>query len=345
MLSPSLESDSEIERRRRSLSSPDLNRSAQAYASSLPYKLGLRRVYIFPTRYGFMLLAMFSVILLGSINYDNALGYMLAFLLGGLFLVAMLHTYRNLAGLTFLGASAQSVFAGTVACFDLVVENRAYRDQYALLFNHGHVDRRAVSRTGDDHLLVHDLIEPGAAQGSLAVPALRRGWLDLGRIRASSTFPLGVLRAWAYFDTDARCLVYPRCKGELPLPSTISASANSISGLSAGSDDFIGLRPYALGDPPRAIAWKSLAKDQEIMVKRFVGSGETQISLTWGDTASLGDVESRLSQLTRWVVDADRIGAAYGLEIPGTRIALGVGTPQREQCLKALALFQIDEHP
>ena len=44
-----------------------------------------KHVYIFPTRHGVMLGAMMLVILLGSINYDNALGYLLTFLLFGLF--------------------------------------------------------------------------------------------------------------------------------------------------------------------------------------------------------------------------------------------------------------------
>ena len=50
-------------------------------------RLDRRHVYIFPTRHGFTLGVMLVVILLGAINYDNALGYLLAFLLGGLFLL------------------------------------------------------------------------------------------------------------------------------------------------------------------------------------------------------------------------------------------------------------------
>jgi uncharacterized protein (DUF58 family) len=306
--------------------------------------LSLRRVYIFLTRHGFLLAAMLMVILLGSINYDNALGYMLAFLLSGLFLVAILHTYRNLAGLAFVGANAQPVFAGETADFDLVFDNRTQFDHLALLFSVAPPASRWPRAADRETVLELDFTGPGMTRGVLPVPTDRRGWLKLGRIRVSSTFPLGMLRAWAYFDEDAACLVYPRIKGDLPLPSTVTASASSISGTHVGSDDFIGLRPYALGDPPRAIAWKSLAKDQDIMVKRFVGGGETHVWLTWDATASLGDIESRLSQLTRWVVDADRIGVAYGLAIPGTKMPLGVGPAQREQCLRALALFRIDEN-
>jgi uncharacterized protein (DUF58 family) len=320
-----------------------LSESTHANAPFVTDTLSLRRVYIFLTQHGFMLIGLLIVILMGSVNYDNALGYMLTFLLGGMFLIAILHTYRNLAGLTFVGGDARPVFAGATAHFDLVFESQSRRGHLALAVARAPRANRKLRPADDEPPLQFDLTEPGFRRGALPVATDRRGWLPLGRIRVSSTFPLGMLRAWAYFDTEISCLVYPRSKGELPLPSTVTASRNTVSGMNVGSDDFIGLRAYALGDPPRAIAWKSLSKDQDIMVKRFVGGGETQIWLTWDDTASLKGVEPRLSQLTRWVVDADRIGAAYGLDIPGIRIPLGVGQAQRDKCLMALALFRNDE--
>ena len=42
---------------------------------------------------------MMLLILVAAINYQNALAHALAFLMLGLFLVAMLQTYRNLSGL------------------------------------------------------------------------------------------------------------------------------------------------------------------------------------------------------------------------------------------------------
>ncbi len=76
-----------------------------------------KRVYIFPTRYGLIFSVNLLVMLIGAINYNNSLAYSLTFLLGGLFLIAMIHTYSNLRGLIISASPADAVFAGQIAVF------------------------------------------------------------------------------------------------------------------------------------------------------------------------------------------------------------------------------------
>ena len=52
------------------------------------------------------------LLLFGAINYQNALIYGVAFLLGSLFLVTILHTYKNLAGLTLEFVQSRPGFVG-----------------------------------------------------------------------------------------------------------------------------------------------------------------------------------------------------------------------------------------
>ena len=66
-------------------------------------RLGHRRVYIVPTRLGWMYAGALAILLLGSINYALALGFALTFLLAGLGLAGMVHTARNLALLAEIG--------------------------------------------------------------------------------------------------------------------------------------------------------------------------------------------------------------------------------------------------
>ena len=61
--------------------------------------------------------------------------------------------------------------------------------------------------------------------------------------------------------------------------------------------------------------------------------------LDWSLLSQL-DVEARLAQLTRWVLDAEALQRHYGLRIPGTIVPPGHGDAHRYQCLKALALFE-----
>ena len=113
-----------------------MNRTAALASQPLVQRLDRRRVYIFPTGQGFTLGAMLVVILLGAINYDNALGYLLTFLLAGLTLVAMLHTYRNLAGLEFKGVRSAPVFVGETAHFECHIENDSELVRLAIAAGH-----------------------------------------------------------------------------------------------------------------------------------------------------------------------------------------------------------------
>lgn len=299
-----------------------------------------RSVYIFPTRAGFTLAAMLVVILLGAINYDNALGYLLAFLLGSLVLVAMLHTYRNLVGLAFRGARAPAVFAGETAHFECLLDNPTPRARLALRLKHWPrgLDRRARRQLKD--LEIGFNLDPRANHSvPITIKTQKRGWLPLARIALHTDYPLGILRAWAYFESHEQCLVYPRPRGRLPLPYAPAAAAGNSNQATVGVDDFAGLRRYVSGDSVRAIAWRTLARGQELMVKRFQGPSGAEIWLSWAAVASLADIEARLSQLCAWVLAAERSGVRYGLDIPGSRYPPASGARHRDACLRALAFF------
>jgi hypothetical protein len=62
--------------------------------------LDQRRIFIFPSRVGFFFGGCLLVMLLAAINFENNLSYALTFWLATLFIVAILHTYANLSGLT-----------------------------------------------------------------------------------------------------------------------------------------------------------------------------------------------------------------------------------------------------
>jgi hypothetical protein len=49
----------------------------------------------------------------------------------------------------------------------------------------------------------------GRGEVELDVPSERRGWLELPRIRLSTTQPLGLVRAWSWVWPEQPLLVYP----------------------------------------------------------------------------------------------------------------------------------------
>jgi uncharacterized protein (DUF58 family) len=136
-------------------------------------------------------------------------------------------------------------------------------------------------------------------------------------------------------DLGVEALVYPRPAGELALPVPTAGNAPH-AGRVAGQDDFSGFRAYARGDPPRRVHWKAVAREQPPVVKLFAGGAGGELVLRW-EQAGGDAVEARLSQLCRWVLEAQRNGLRYGLELPGVGLAPAQGEDHLRRCLAALA--------
>jgi uncharacterized protein (DUF58 family) len=105
-----------------------------------------------------------------------------------------------------------------------------------------------------------------------------------------------------------------------------------------GDEEFQTLRSYKPGDTPRQIAWKALAREKGLLVKEFGAMASTDLWLDYEALRGLG-AEDRLSRLTWWVLEAERMQLSYGLKLPGRSIAPSTGALHRGLCLEALALF------
>jgi len=291
--------------------------------------LGHRRVYIVPTRLGWIFAVTVATLLVGSINYALQLGFVLTFVLAGTGIAGMVHTTRNLARLAVSAGRAEAVFAGEAAQFRLLLDNRARHDRPAVLVRH----------SGSGAQVVLDLAAGALVEAVLAVPAQRRGWMPLGRVMLETRFPLGLFRAWSYVEPDVRCLVYPRPE-YTPLPPPAAAGTAGASRAQAlGNDDFSGLRTYQLSDSPRHVAWKAAARSDDMLTKQFSGAAGVELWLDWAGIAGAPDLEQRLSRLAGWVLAAERAGAAYGLRLPGMELAPDRGEAHLSACLQALALY------
>ena len=288
-----------------------------------------RRVYILPTQLGWLFVMTLAILLIGSINYALSLGFALTFLLAGMGLAGMVHTARNLARMAISVGRSEPVFMGEAAQFRVYLDARSAFDRPAILARH--VQSRSQ--------MVVDVPAGGLAEVVLAVPAERRGWLPLGRVMLETRFPLGIFRSWSYVEPDARCLVYPRPeRSALPQPAAESARG-ALRSPTPGNDDYSGLRAYQLSDSPRHVAWKAVARNEDMLTKQFTGEAAAELWLDWARLAQF-NVEQRLSRLAGWVLEAERAGVQYGLRIPGVEIPAGRGEAHRAACLQALALYE-----
>jgi uncharacterized protein (DUF58 family) len=138
--------------------------------------------------------------------------------------------------------------------------------------------------------------------------------------------------------------VYPRPDPLAGSPPTQSRNASEEGIPVAGDEEFNMLRAYRPGDAPKLIAWKALAREQGLLTKEFSATASSELWLDWNE-AHGPDIESRLSVLAHWVLQAERFGQSYGLRIPGVAIAPSRGDAHRARCLEALALFESSPPP
>lgn len=296
-----------------------------------PIVLNRRRIYILPTRHGVLFGALLLTMLVGSINYSLSLGYVLTFLLGGIAMAGILQTYKNLQGISIDDGGALPAFSGENASFTLLISAPGPRFSIKL-------------RVQEVEPVLFDLNDANSQRITISVPAVRRGRLRPGRFTLFTSYPLGLFRAWSYVQFDHAATIYP-----IPATTSLEFKGSGENGSALrvstqeGSEDFAGLRAWQPGDSPRQVAWKVAARNDELATKRFSDTEGRTVIFDWGQLANM-DNETRLSQLTRWVLDAEQKNLNYGLRIPGMLIDPGNGGPHRHRCLEALALFGLDEH-
>lgn len=289
-------------------------------------EIGARRIYILPTRYGFLYGTLLCLMLLGSVNYANNPSHLLTFLLGALGSNAIYLTWRNLRGLRLVCKGAAPVFAGEHGRFIIELEKSER-------------ERPAIQLMLDDS--EPELLDLRAGSGRFAreliLAPMPRGMQHLGRLVVSTQYPLGLFRAWCYLECNRPVLVYP-APGEPWTPGGDEGEETLDGEYGTGNEDFVGLREYQEGDQPSQIDWKSYARDRGLNTRMFSGQTSAPLWIDWGEAPG-NATEEKISALTRAVLDADARGRMYGLKTPEGNVAPATGPVHRHQCLRHLALF------
>ncbi len=283
-----------------------------------------RQLFILPTRLGYTFAGTLMLLLVGSLNYGASLGFALTFLLAGCGTLGMLHTYRNLEGVVFAFGPPAPVFAGETAWFPFEV-HAPERTRWAIELTAAE-RTRAIDAAAPDQPR-HD---------AMPLPTRGRGRLALPRVTVATRWPLLLFRVWTYLRPTLRTVVYPAAVDHGYCRPWAADAGDGPTGAN-DEEEFAGLREYRPGDPPRRIAWKALARTDELRVKAFEAVAADDTWLDWGSVEGLAP-EARLEQLCFWILEADRAGRAYGLLLPGARISTGHGPEHKHRCLEALAL-------
>jgi len=290
-----------------------------------------RNVYILPTRPGLMLVLTLLVLLVGSINYQLNLGYLLTFLLAGCGVVGMHVCHATLRGLKLALQAPAPQFAGSSAPLSVVLHNTRKRPRYG-------IGLAVLDATHEDHWTWTDVPAQATVTVQVAFRPERRGMHRVPPLTAETRFPLGTFRVWTVWRPAAHVLVYPTPELQPPpLPPGEPRAGGAAVLRTPSSGEFEGVRPYRRGDPLKTVVWKKAAKSDELVSRDTMQAQRQELWLDY-QRCGVADPEARISRLAAWVLQADRLGQDYGLRLPGQRIAPGTGEAHKRRCLEALAL-------
>jgi len=297
--------------------------------SNRPIQLGYRQIFIIPTRRGLGFVVLIALLMLIAFIYNNNLAYLLAFLLASIFFITILHSYRSLAGLTLSLGKTHPAFVGEAVGFDIMVSKPDLSERH-------HLQLTLLNKT-----LEFSLSGEQKKTLTLYQPSQQRGWQTLAVLTLSSGYPLGFFYTWSRLHFSAKALVYPKPSPmEIPFPvsSNLAETRFNHALNPDGQDDFYGIREYQPGDAIKHIHWKAFAKGLGVLSKQYAGETSNKLWLDYEQTPGQ-ETEQRISQLCRWLIDAEQQGLSYGFSIPGTRLQPAQGKAHQLKCLQALALL------
>jgi uncharacterized protein (DUF58 family) len=283
-----------------------------------------------PNRNTIGLMAVLLGMWYAGLTQSNGAAYLLCFVLAAVAVVSTVHTWANVTGVTVEADAIPAVFAGE----EMSVPVRAASGR-----NREHFGIRVLPLAGGTPAVFASLPRQGSVPGVLRVRAVTRGAFTSLPVRLQSRFPLGFFTARQKVQLAARHHVYPAPQGNKPLPVSLAPARAGRDGTRTEGDDFGGVRAWRTGESQRHIDWKAAARGQPLLIKQWSGDADTTVVLDW---ELLGDLapEARLSQLARWVVQAERGGSRYALRLPGGALPPARGEAHYHACLRRLAEFE-----
>lgn len=277
--------------------------------------LGLRSLYIIPSRFGALWLSATGLLLLVAIQTGSNSSLLLAFLMLGLMLLAMFLTHETLHGLSLHGMESQPGFAEGPVQYSLRLRSHSPRQRLQVRFQ-GSVPVRIDALPGGESVI------------SLSWQPSQRGWQLPPRLIVDTVAPLGLFICWTRWQPIQAQLIWPARR-----PGPVQDARPIVH--RDGLDEWQDLRPYRDGDRQSLVDWTSAAKGRPLQVKRFREPEHPERILA---PASGIPRERALQHLADRIWRLHQRGEAYGLQLQGTTLPVQHGRVHRDACLELLAL-------
>jgi uncharacterized protein (DUF58 family) len=292
-------------------------------------------IFIVPSRMGLYFCCLTFLLWLLGTNYENNLILGVAFLLLSLVIVCIHHTYGHLSGLHISVINNHPGFKGDSGVIDLSIKR----------INDRHYESIELS-SAIEGVVRFSLLDNANKTLSLRVPLVCRGWSMPERVKISTRFPLGLVVAWSYLYIESPILSYPQPIESLvlPKPQRVNKSDQiTRQQFISGSEEFAGIREYAVGDSLRNIDWRAMARGQGLVTRIYDDQVSENYWLDWHQFEGLS-TESRLSRLCFCVLQLShqQTPITYGLRLPSQVVEPSSGEAHKLKLLEALALFELE---
>ncbi|MCF6442823.1 DUF58 domain-containing protein [Pseudoalteromonas luteoviolacea] len=265
-------------------------------------------IYVMPSFLGLCFLGFALLNFIIGINYQNNLILGVAYLMLMLQISSLFYGYFNLHGAKLELLDITSNFFGNHnECKFKVYSSKPV---YSL---------SVLSADWDGYGFEQENLADSSSAHLVRLNQKKRGKYSGGKFKIHSNYPFGLVNVWSYLLTDKSFFTYPAPhKCELSLHESVNMSDNDtelLANKSDSLDEFSGLKPYQKGMSRNRISWRHFAKNQELLVKDYVGDSHG-VSLVLDFNLMEGTKESRLSQLCFQVLEADRLGYEFALNLP-----------------------------
>ena len=265
--------------------------------------------------------------------------------------------YRMLQGITVVRRAPRRAVVGEFIAVELeVTNNKKIMASHMLEVRDRISGQRLKNRRRDDEGMVTFVRVPGQESrvGRYQLKFGARGRYELGPVRVSSRFPMGIGERGQLFPITSELIVHPNLGQLLPAwtrqQKELSESNDRLySRPGLFDDEFHRIREYRAGDNPRSIHWRSTARRGELMVREHHQNRHS-------DSLVLLD----LPELESWTIEESEMAISLAATIcaeqsrssSGSSYLLAIATKQpvvvtsrspagfREEALDALAMCE-----
>lgn len=287
--------------------------------------LNQKRIFIFLSAEGALYSVLLLIVFIAGVNYANNLVLGFCFFLGSVLVVTIHHTYAHLSGLQIELLDGLDSEVGSAAHYRVKIAPTGRRPH------------RQIRLEWADQIQQIDTL--AAAQVlSFALPTAQRGRFIPPRLKVSTIYPLGVLRAWSYLYFELPVWVSPQPVACELLEQGQYAAADDEQSVERvmGQDEFEGLNPFVPGESMARISWAHLARGQGLLSKHFSDPRGQQQLLDY-QRMPMASHELRLSYLAYWVKQFDAQQVAFALRLPQAELPVGLGELHLRAALRLLA--------